>query len=323
MSKNPLSAKSLFEHVEDATYFHVPRWITEMLGMEGHAGHIELPQPLAEPVLDASGSPVVDHHSHGVVYETVWAPDTGNPVIDGSVLPLDFVFTKFMAIELLVAGICVILFGWLASHIRGGSAARGGIANLLEAFLVFIRDDIAKAAIGDHGYEKFVPFLWTLFFFVLGCNLFGMIPWMGSPTGVFATTGALALVTFLSVCASGIKELGFVGFLKAQAPSMDLPAPLKVVLLPMIWLIEVFSLFLKHAVLAVRLLANMVAGHLILAVLIGFIGAATGFIWYAVTPVSILGAVAISVLELFVAFLQAYVFTFLSALFIGAAVHPH
>lgn len=331
--KNPLSAESLFEHVQDATYFHVPRVFTAWLGGEeesdshGHhsPGHIYLPQPLAKAKTDSHGHAVTDHHGH-TVYEAVWAPNTGNAVIDRSVMPLDFVFTKFMAIELAVVVICVVLFGWLASQIRGGSASKGALANLLETFLVFLRDDVAKAAIGEHDYKRFVPFIWTLFFFVLGCNLFGMLPWMGSPTGVLATTAALALATFVTVFATGVKQLGFIGFLKAQAPHMDLPLPLKLVLVPMIWGIEVFSLVLKHCVLAIRLLANMVAGHLVLAVLIGFVGAVGVYGWGAVgamTPVSVLAAVAMSCLELFVAFLQAYIFTFLSALFIGAAVHPH
>ncbi|MEM1303774.1 MAG: F0F1 ATP synthase subunit A [Planctomycetota bacterium] len=320
MAKDALAAETLFEHVQDAPYFHFPRFFAP-----DHDGHLFLPQPLARPALDEAGNPLMGHHGEPL-YTAIWAPDTGNALVDRTILPLDLVFTKFMAIELAVALICVLLFGWLAAQIRGGRAAKGRLANLLEVFVVYIRDNVAKTAIGDHGYEKFTPLLCTLFFFVLGCNLFGMLPWMGSPTGVLAVTAALALSTFLIVAGAGIAELGFVGFLAAQAPSMDLPPAIKVVLLPLIWVIEVFSLFLKHIVLAIRLLANMVAGHLILAVLIGFIGAAGTYGWFAVggiAPVSIAGAVAISVLELFVAFLQAYVFTFLSALFIGAAVHPH
>jgi F-type H+-transporting ATPase subunit a len=105
---------------------------------------------------------------------------------------------------------------------------------------------------------------------------------------------------------------------------MDLPLPLAILLKPMIFGIEVLGLCIKHFVLSIRLLANMMAGHLVLAVLVAFILAA----WrnpaiYAVFPASVLGAVALSLLELFVAFLQAYIFTFLSALFIGMAVHPH
>jgi len=99
---------------------------------------------------------------------------------------------------------------------------------------------------------------------------------------------------------------------------------LKVLLVPMIFVIEVFGMFVKHGVLAVRLLANMMGGHVVLAVLIAFIGAsAESLWWYAITPTSVMGAIALSLLELLVAFLQAYIFTFLSALFIGMAVHPH
>ena len=123
-----------------------------------------------------------------------------------------------------------------------------------------------------------------------------------------------------------MKELGVVGFWKAQVPHMDLPGPIAVALIPLIFVIEILGLFIKHGVLAVRLLANMMAGHVVLAVIVAFIGAtasAGAVIWGGVTLTSVLGATAISMLELFVAFLQAYIFTFLSALFIGAAVHPH
>ena len=149
---------------------------------------------------------------------------------------------------------------------------------------------------------------------------------MGSPTGALAVTGALALVTFSVVVGSGMAKLGVVGFWKAQVPPMDLPGPIAVVLIPLIFVIEVLGLFIKHSVLAIRLLANMMAGHVVLAAILGFIGAsvaAGSVIWGSVTLASVLGGTALSMLELFVAFLQAYIFTFLSALFIGAAVHPH
>jgi F-type H+-transporting ATPase subunit a len=153
---------------------------------------------------------------------------------------------------------------------------------------------------------------------------------MGSPTGAFATTGALALITFCTVVGMGMAKLGPVGFWTAQVPHMDLPLPLAIMLKPMIFIIEVAGLCIKHFVLAVRLLANMMAGHMVLAVLVAFVGAiflyvgsyASALFW-SVSVASIFGAVALSLLELFVAFLQAYIFVFLSALFIGMAVHPH
>ena len=115
------------------------------------------------------------------------------------------------------------------------------------------------------------------------------------------------------------------GFLKAQAPHLDVNPALKMVLLPMIWAIEVFGLFIKHIVLAVRLFANMFAGHLVVGVFVAFIAVVWGFgaIAWGVTPVVILSSIAVNVLELMVAFIQAYVFAFLTSLFIGTAIHPH
>jgi F-type H+-transporting ATPase subunit a len=163
-----------------------------------------------------------------------------------------------------------------------------------------------------------------MFFFILFCNLLGMLPWAGSPTGSLSVTAALAVLTFLTVIGSGMAKLGPVRFWMSMVPPMDVPGPLKIVLIPFMFVIEFFGLLIKHFVLAVRLLANMFAGHLVLAVIVAFIAdVAHLYIWYAVTPASIFGAVALSLLELFVAFLQAYIFVFLSALFVGMAVHPH
>ncbi len=300
---NPLHPKELFGHVEDTPYFHVPRALTSH---ENH-GHINIPQPIA---LD---KPLFELH-------------TGNALLDDTIKPLDLRLTKFMVLEVVIALIICVLFIVLAMRIKGGKVPKGKLWNLLEVFLLYIRNQIARPCIGDHDADRFVPFLWTMFFFVLGCNLMGMIPWMGSPTGALATTGALALTTFLVVCGSSIKRFGFVGFLKAQVPHMDLPKPIAIGLVPLIFVIEILGLFIKHCVLAIRLLANMMAGHVVLSVVMAFIAAsavAGQAIWGGVTAASVLGATALSLLELFVAFLQAYIFTFLSALFIGASVHPH
>jgi len=133
-----------------------------------------------------------------------------------------------------------------------------------------------------------------------------------------------AMITFITVLVAGSAKLGPIGFWKAQVPHMDLPLVLAVFLIPGIFLIEVMGLLIKHFVLAIRLLANMMAGHLVLAVILAFIAAAWGSLaGFMVVPASVLGATALSCLELFVAFLQAYIFAFLASLFIGMAVHPH
>ena len=298
-----LAPNKLFSHVEDATYFHVPR----AMAPDGSDGHWNIPQPLQldEPLIKMQ---------------------TSSDLVNEIIQPLELKITKFMVLEAVVA-ILIFLFFWtLAKRLKGGSIAKGRWWNLLEVFLLFIRDEVARPCIGRHDGDRFVPFLWTMFLFVLGCNLMGMIPWMGSPTGALATTAALALTTFLVVVGSGVAKLGVIGFLKGQVPHMDLPGPIAVVLIPLIFVIEILGLLIKHCVLAVRLLANMMAGHVVLAVIVAFIAASStagAAIWGGVTFASVLGATALSMLELFVAFLQAYIFTFLSALFIGAAVHPH
>ena len=174
-----------------------------------------------------------------------------------------------------------------------------------------------------HPADKYLPFVWSVFFYILFCNLLGAIPFLGSPTADINVTGALALVTFAHVVFFGSQRSGAVGFLKALVPSMDLPGPIAVLLLPMIWVIEAGGLLIKHGVLAVRLFANIMAGHTVLGVFLGFIALANGPIWGIVMPASIVGQVAIGMLELFVAFLQAYVFSLLASLFISAAVNPH
>lgn len=298
--ENPLDPSALFGHVEDSPEFHVPRIFTS----KDNHGHIKIPQPFELE------KPLVVH--------------TGSSLIDRTIQPLDGKITKFMLIELLAAILICVFFIGLAKAIKGGALPRGRFRNMLEAMLLYFRDGVARPCIG-HDADRFVPFLWTIFFFVLALNLFGMIPWMGSPTGSLAVTSTLALVTFLTVVVAGMQKLGPVGFWKAQVPHMDLSPGLKVVLTPLIFVIEILGLLIKHGVLAVRLLANMMAGHVVLAVILAFIaaGAQSILISLLVTPTSVAGAVALSLLELFVAFLQAYIFTFLSALFIGMAVHPH
>ncbi|NIL98584.1 MAG: F0F1 ATP synthase subunit A [Planctomycetales bacterium] len=286
-----MNPEHLFHHVQDSTYFELP----QLLG-----GKLEIPQPLqlANPILGPNPAAHLE--------------------------AFDLTLTKFMVLQVVAAVGLILLFVPLAHRTVQGGRPRGRLTNLLEAMLLFIRDEVARPAIGKHDADRFLPYLWTLFFFVLACNLLGLVPWAGSATGALACTGMLALCSFAMVVGTGMSKLGAVGFWKAQVPHMDLPFVLAIFLLPMIFLIEVLGLLIKHIVLAVRLLANMMAGHLVLAVLLAFIAASAGSIaWYGVTPASVLGATALMLLELFVAFLQAYIFTFLTALFIGMAVHPH
>ncbi|MBL8890791.1 MAG: F0F1 ATP synthase subunit A [Planctomycetaceae bacterium] len=294
-----LSPDHLFSHVQDSTDFHFSPTLARMLtGDANHNGHIHLP------------------HTGIAGYQVAGT----EPYLK----PLDFKLTRFMVIELLAAVLVFVVFAAVARRLRSSEAPRGRFLNMIEAMIQFIRVDIAKSVIGKKDGAKFAPFLLTLFFFVLGCNLLGMIPVLGTPTGDFAVTATLAFIVFFVVVKAGIEKFGPGGFLLNLVPSMDLPPAMKVALLPLIFVIEVMGFLIKHFVLAVRLFANMMAGHLVLAVIVAFIGATYGTLaHYMVVPASVLGATAISVLELFVAFLQAYVFTFLAALFISSATHHH
>jgi len=238
-------------------------------------------------------------------------------------LGLKLHLSKFMVLELVVAVLMLVIFIPLARRIRNGEISRGRFWNMFEAMLLFVRDKMVRPAIG-HDADRFLPFIWTLFFFILFCNLLGLLPWTGSPTADFAVTSALALIAFGTVIGAGMKKYGMMKFWTGLCPPMDLPFILKIFLVPMILFIEIFGLFIKHTILAVRLLANMFAGHIVLIVIIAFIADfAASIFWPGVMLASVLGGVALCMLELLVAFIQAYIFAFLTALFIGMAVHQH
>ena len=296
-----LNVGGLMGHVQDAYYFDCPKALG--FSFEDDHGHehngIEIP------------------NFTGFTKETPMIGTAESPVFVGRL-------SKFMVLELVAAIMITLVFVWLGKKIQSGDRPKGKIWNLLETFVVYIKDEVVKPAVGEHDYERFLPFLLTTFFFILTLNLLGALPYLGAATGSLAVTGVLALITFGVVCGSGIQKMGFAGFLKAQVPSMDLPPVMKVILLPLMFVIEIFGLFVKHAVLAIRLFANMFAGHLVLAIFVGFFGVVAGtlLVW-PITPVVLLGTIAFSAMELFVAFLQAYVFTFLASLFIGSAQHAH
>ncbi len=286
---------SVKEHVQDGNAFHVPRALWEVM-----------------PEWFRGVDPVHGEPHAGSIYL---------PELFG------FQLTKFMVLEVVAAVLMLIIFIPLAKRIATGQRPQGRIWNLFEMFLLFLRDEVVRPSIGGgKDADRFLPYIWTAFFFVLFCNLLGMVPWAGSPTGALGTTAALAGCTFLMVNVSGMQKNGVAGYWTGLVPHMELPLVIAIVLKPMLWAIELIGLLIKHSVLSVRLLANMFAGHFVLAVLLGFIATAatSGFAtWAGVTAASVTGAVGVSLLELFVAFLQAYIFAFLSSLFIGMAVHQH
>ena len=239
-----------------------------------------------------------------------------------------FCISKYMIIQVVVALLLIVALRWLGKKVLSGDPPKGKLWNCLEGLLLFIRNGVVVPAMGEHDANRFMPLLWTFFVFIFGLNLAGMIPWLGSPTAALATTSIFALIVFAVGLYLGVSAFGAVGYLKNICPQLGLPWYLALWVVPMLWVIEFISLFIKHAILALRLLANMVAGH---AVLLGIMGLAVGVhayamhsgAWGALATASVLAMTALSVLEMFVAFLQAAVFTFLAALFFGSSMHHH
>jgi F-type H+-transporting ATPase subunit a len=236
-----------------------------------------------------------------------------------------FQITRFMLLELIAAGLVLGIYIPLGRRLEDGRPPRGPWDNAFESLLTFIRNEVARPSLGEHDAERFLPFLWTLFLFILFNNLLGMFPFGGSATASIYVTGGLALCVFFAIHGSAIAKMGALHYLKTLWPHADMPVALAVVFKPLIFVIEVVGILVRNAVLAVRLFANMFAGHMVLATILLFVivAARTAFaLWAAITVASVIGVVLLSLLEIFVAFLQAYIFVFLTALFMGMALHP-
>jgi len=234
-------------------------------------------------------------------------------VVDEKNLPLDLSMTKTVIGMLSAAIIGLLLFLSLArSYKKTGISHPKGIQSFLEPIILFVRDDIAIPNIGLHKYEKYMPYLLTAFFFILINNLMGLIPFPppfgANVTGNIAITFVLASFTFLITQFSGNKSHWRHVFATPGVPFWLLP-----IMIP----VEIIGLFSKPFALMIRLFANMLAGHIVILSLICLI-----FIFdtLALAPVSILFVIFMDFMELLVAFLQAYIFTLLSSLFISLAV---
>jgi F-type H+-transporting ATPase subunit a len=235
---------------------------------------------------------------------------------DEANLPLDLSITKTVFAMMGSALIGLILFLSLArSYKKTGISHPKGIQGFLEPIILFVRDDIAIPNLGSHKYEKYMPYLLTAFFFILINNLMGLIPFPppfgGNVTGNIAITFTLAFCTFLITQFSGNKAYWKHIFATPGVPVWLLP-----VMIP----VEIIGIFSKPFALMIRLFANITAGHIIVLSLVCLI-----FIFdsLALAPVSIFFVIFMDCLELLVAFLQAYIFTLLSALFISLAVQEH
>lgn len=230
---------------------------------------------------------------------------------------------------LVIAAALVFLTLWFAGRRlerqRAGERAPRGFANAIEAIVLFVRNDIAIANIGQDG-AKFAPYILSLFFFILYANLLGLLPHGSTPTGNIAVTGALAISAFLVIEISGFMKLGPGGYLRTIFPKVPgMSGAGALVMSAAMAPIEILGKVVKPFALAVRLFGNMTAGHFVILSLFGLIflfGHLEGWNWGIgiATAGLVLG---IMMLEIFVAFLQAYVFALLTAVFIGLMQHEH
>lgn len=183
---------------------------------------------------------------------------------------------------------------------------------------------LSKAIEVGHPADAYLPFILSCFFYILFCNLLGAFPWFGSATGNINVTAALALVAFGATYYYGMQVKGPVGFWTSMVPEVNAPAFIKYPLIVLLFFVESLGVMIKHAVLAIRLFCNIVGGHTVLGVILGFIAtAAAGMAWWLVAPASIVGQIGVGLLELLVAFIQAYVFVFLTTIFISMGLHDH
>lgn len=293
---------------------------TQQAAAEGHGGGFNLGDMLAHHILNA---PEYELPFLGYVHFPHW--DWAVFHIGG--VAVDLSLTKHVVLLLLAAVITAAMTLFAARTVarQGSGRAPRGLANAVEAVVVFLRDDLCKEYIG-HGYQRFVPLILTLFFFILTMNLLGLVPWGGSATGNLAVTATLAVIVFLVIETSGFLTLGFRGYMRTiffTPPGTT--GAMKYLMLAIMTPVELLGKFTKPFALAVRLFANMTAGHMMIFTLIGFIFifGQIAFVRWAVAAGSFAFVSAILLLELLIAFIQAYIFAMLSAVFIGLMRHEH
>ena len=217
----------------------------------------------------------------------------------------------------IVGAFCLVLFSFAArGRSRAGTLLRGGV----EAVILYVRDAMLRPVFHEAA-GAYLPYFLTLFFFILVCNLAGLVPYGSTVTGNISVTAALALCTFGLIQYAGVREQGLFSYLKHLVPS-GLPAWVLVIMYP----IEILGLCVRCVALSIRLFANMIAGHIVSLAFLSLIfifARMSPSLGLGVAPVAVALALFVYALDVLVSLLQAYIFTMLTALFVGMAVHPH
>jgi len=301
-------------------------WIWGLLAQAAHGGAAEQDVGAAwnahmiEEVADAHHFPVPFLGTE--IHLPEWPP------LHLGSLTIDLSPTKHVIWLLIAATLCALTMVWVArrTHGRGAERAPGGLANVIEAFVIYLRDEVAMRNIGKGG-ERYVPFVLTVFFFILFTNLLGLVPFGATATGNISVTAALALLSLIVIEIGGLLHLGPVPYLRTivyvpEGLRWYMQIPMAIIMTP----VEATAKLARIFALAVRLFANMTAGHFVILALLGLIflaGASASAIKWVVWVGPVLMAVGILLLEIFVALLQAYIFTMLTSVFIGLVRHPH
>ena len=245
------------------------------------------------------------------------------PAHSWQVGPLDLTPTKYVIFVWLIGLLMLVLFipaGMAARRSHAAGAPPKGGHNAIEAMILFFRDKVIMPNVG-HGGEKYVPFIIGLFAFILIGNLLGLLPYGGAATANISVTAGLALMAFVVVEAAGMRALGAVGYIRTMVYwNNDLPLLMRPVMFLIMTPVEILGKLTKPFALAIRLMANMTAGKIVIYAILGLI-----FVFgsYAVAVGPVAMVVALTFLKIVVAFLQAYVFALLTSVFIGLIMHAH
>ncbi len=331
----------ILEHVIDAHEWHILTYT----GSNGEIHHVSIPLPVilydkgklvafwSNKLLHGDGEYKgfriqTEGENKGKIIKTLERDIlTGKKILpegESASLPVDLSITK----NVLAIFISGFLLSWIFisvanSYKRRKGKAPKGLQSFLEPLIIFIRDDIAKNSIGEKKYEKYLPFLLTIFFFIFFNNLFGLVPFFPGGvnlTGNIGVTMVMAVFTFLITTFNANKN-----YWKHIFNTPGVPWWLKFPV-PLMPIVEIMGIFTKPFVLMVRLFANITAGHIIVLGFISLIfifGKVNAGLGYGVSVVSVAFSVFMGLLELLVAFIQAYVFTLLSALYFGMATEEH
>lgn len=311
-------------HLQDSYDFH----LFSYTGADGHEHHVGFPLPVilidgglhvfmssafhhGEKVVESKGNYYILYHNK--IYKTDAEGrveyDEHHHVLNAK--PLDFSITKNVFMIIVIMSIIFFMFKAMASSYQKNGGLPTGMGRFLEPIILYIRDDIAIPNIGEKHYKRYMSYLLTVFFFVWVVNLFGLTPLGVNITNNIAVTFCLAIFTYLITTFTANKY-----YWKHIFWMPGVPAPMKVVLAP----IELLGTFIKPFSLMIRLYANITAGHIVLMSILGLMFVFANWIG---SSLSFMLAFVLSILELLVAALQAYIFTMLSALYFGTAVEEH